>query len=393
MKKDKLDQYLQSKLASYEQTPPDDLWAAIEASTTARPSLLRRFALPAFYATGIAAMVCVAFLLPHGNDDMAPLEEMVSKATTQPKAEEVERIAEEDVVEPVELPSQLASVSAVSKKNKVVQTEELQDTHASSVDSATQSEEESETTDSPAMVAETDSKATEHVMKEYTSPRTSQSSSNLNQLVAQNARHHTPMSVSAYMSMAHRNTSNSHAGMPFYMLSSDYLSTDGYMGNSMIPQVKMEEHHFVPLTFGADVRIPLAHSLGIQTGLSYSLLSSTFTYSDNGAEVHQKAHFIGIPIALTYDIVRFNSFDIYASAGGSIQKCVSATDDWDSTLDHPFQYALNCAAGIEYNITPHVGLYLQPELRYNIKNSTSLHTAYTSHPLNFTLKMGVTFSK
>lgn len=378
MKKDKFDQLLHSKLTSYEQTPPDDVWATIEANTTRRPSWIRRLAVPALYAAGVAAMVCVAFLLPfgEGEDIEYRVEREESKVERDVQREKrVERDEREYRVERDESKVE-SDVQKEYRAEREYRVENKVESKAESVEK--KGEEKGETKE------EDKSKS---IPKHGT-----QSYRNIGGLMAQNTNRKSGVSVSAYVSMANRDAVYNNVGMPARMLAADYLSTDGYMENSMIPQVKIEEHHFIPLTLGTDIRIPIAKDWGLQTGLSYSYLSSTFSHNDSGMERHQKAHFVGVPVSVTHDIAQVNALGFYASAGGTVQKCVSATDDFGSSLDKPWQYALNCAAGIEYSVSPHAGIYLQPELRYNINNSSSLHTAYTAHPINFTLKMGVIFN-
>ena len=379
MKKDKFDQLLQKKLSSYEQTPPDDLWTAIEAATTPRSSVVSRYATSAFVAAGIAAMLCIVFLLPRTNENSTHVQKSQLSKAAATKTE-----ADEPVAELSNAPRQTIAVLSGKNKRKTLDEAEPQTTYI-------YNKEQHEENSTPIAEAEQNQEALETKANTESIPHAKQQSPDIHPFTAYSAHHHSAIALQAYASMANSNMSNNRMGMPNRMLSADYVSTGNFIENTIIPQVRTEEHHFIPITLGANIHIPLTQSLSIQTGIDYSLLSSTFTYTDSGVEVHQKAHFVGVPINLAYDIAHVKAFDLYASAGGSIQKCVSATYDIDSSLDHPVHFALNCAAGVEYNITPHIGIYLQPELRYNISNSTTLHTAYTSRPFNFTLKMGVTY--
>lgn len=379
MKKDKFDQLLHKKLSSYEQTPPDDLWAAIEASTTARTSVISRYAISALVGAGIAAIICIAFLLPRANSVSPRMQEsLLSEADVK------ETQSDETVGELANATCQTVAATSVKHKHTTRNGTETMHSYKYNM-------EQHEENCTPVVVAEHTSEdlATEANAEDF--PLTKQQLPDIPNISAYSAKHNSAIKILAYASMANSNMSNSRMGLPNRMLSADYVNTGDFMENSIIPQIKTEEHHFIPFTFGADIRIPLTQSLSIQTGIDYSLLSSTFTYTDSGMEVHQKAHFVGVPINLAYDIAHVKAFDIYASAGGSIHKCVSATDDIDSSLDHPVHFALNCSAGVEYNFTPHISVYLQPELRYNISNSTTLHTAYTSQPFNFTLKVGMAY--
>lgn len=63
------------------------------------------------------------------------------------------------------------------------------------------------------------------------------------------------------------------------------------------------------------------------------------------------------------------------------------------TLDvKPLQWSVNATAGIQFNITPAIGLYAEPGAAYWFDDGTELETIYKVRPLNFYLRFGLRFS-
>ena len=60
--------------------------------------------------------------------------------------------------------------------------------------------------------------------------------------------------------------------------------------------------------------------------------------------------------------------------------------------EKPFQWSINASAGLQYNITPSIGLYAEPGVSYYIKDGTSLKTIYKDKPFNFNLNLGLRFT-
>lgn len=159
------------------------------------------------------------------------------------------------------------------------------------------------------------------------------------------------------------------------------------------PESSLCEKHLPPFAVGASLRIPLTSRWGIETGLAYSILASTFTQSLPQREEHQRAHFIGIPLNVMANVFSRKAWNVYLSAGGKWEKCVEVyTDKPDANApDKPHQWSLHAAAGGEYRFNRHLSLYLEPGFGYYFEQDTPLRTAYQTHPANFTLKLGLRF--
>ena len=88
------------------------------------------------------------------------------------------------------------------------------------------------------------------------------------------------------------------------------------------PEVETKYSHKLPVKFGVSFRYGFNEKLGIESGLTYTLLNSTFTTAAGTANGNttgkQTLHYIGIPLNVTYNIIGSKLFNVYASAGGAM---------------------------------------------------------------------------
>ena len=156
----------------------------------------------------------------------------------------------------------------------------------------------------------------------------------------------------------------------------------------------VREKHLPPFQFGLDVCFPIAPRLALETGLSYSILASTFEQALPPAVTHQKAHFVGVPFRAVVGVYRQKAWDVYLGGGGKWEKCVAVHTDSPDGVDasRPSQWSLQVSAGVQYRISPHAACYVEPGIGYYFDNHSSLSTAYGERPVNFSLKMGIRFN-
>ena len=161
--------------------------------------------------------------------------------------------------------------------------------------------------------------------------------------------------------------------------------------------------HHLPVRVGFAISFPLSERLSIGTGLTYTYLAtdiysgSVHSYFDSS----QSVHFIGVPLSLSYRVFSVGRLDAYAIGGAMVEKAVHGrvheayilngteyrSDSYDTEL--PWQFSLNLSAGLQYNISPTLGIFAEPGLQYYLPNNSSLCTIYSDKPLNFSLNLGL----
>ena len=172
-------------------------------------------------------------------------------------------------------------------------------------------------------------------------------------------------------------------------------------------QYNTEIHHRQPVRVGVSVRYDFTKRWGIETGLTYSMLSSTITTGGSGysSRTEQELHYIGIPLQISYDFLQLKWFSLYVNAGGMIEKCISgkavasyvpegesAFESREGITARPLQWSLNAAIGAEVHFTPLIGLYMEPGASYFFNDGSGISTIYKERPLNFNFEFGLRFT-
>lgn len=150
-------------------------------------------------------------------------------------------------------------------------------------------------------------------------------------------------------------------------------------------KVNQDIHHRQPVRFGLSLRYRLDDRWSVESGLSYTRLSSdiTTTVKNETSTTEQRLNYIGLPLNINYDLWKTKHLCLYVSAGGMIEKSLDTS---------PWQFSLNGAAGAEYKLTNFFSLYAEPGLGYYFKDGSSTPTIYQDHPLNFNLSFGLRFN-
>lgn len=171
--------------------------------------------------------------------------------------------------------------------------------------------------------------------------------------------------------------------------------------------VDTEIRHRQPLRFGFSLRCMITPAIGIESGLTYTLLRSDI--SSGGAECYydedRTLHYMGIPVNLVWNAWSGKRLTFYLSGGASLEKCVSGraetryvirgrgeSTERRSIEIEPLQWSVAAAAGLQYNLSPRTGLYVEPGIGYYFDNGSETETAYSKRPLNFNLNMGIRIS-
>lgn len=165
--------------------------------------------------------------------------------------------------------------------------------------------------------------------------------------------------------------------------------------------------HRQPVKVGMSVRFKLAERFGLEGGVNYSYHSSEIASGDEsgGYKTEQKLHFIGIPVNAYYDIWHTDFLDVYVSAGGAAEFCVSGKSHTDymagnslvsssdeNVRDTRPQWSVNASAGVQYNFSNLVGIYAEPGISYYFDNGSNVSTIYKDKPVNFNLNVGLRFT-
>ena len=170
---------------------------------------------------------------------------------------------------------------------------------------------------------------------------------------------------------------------------------------------KTKKKHYQPITFGLSIKYEINKYCSLESGLTYSSLNSKLESSSAGNVIHQRQNlkYIGIPLKINRNIVKYNKLELYGAAGGEIEKCISGTlntynvVNGEDVLQHKedinisnLQFSLNLSLGAEYKIFKKVGLYVEPGAVYYFDDKSGIESVRSEHPLNLNIKLGVRYT-
>ena len=172
-----------------------------------------------------------------------------------------------------------------------------------------------------------------------------------------------------------------------------------------IEETSTKGSYGIPVSFGAGVKIDLDSRWSIGAGLNYTLMSRQFygkyirigesgsIENSTSSDIRNVQHYVGIPVNAFYNIISNEGINLYAYAGGAVEKCVSDKYSVLSTsITHKekakgVQLSANAGIGVEFMLGENLGLYIDPSIRYYFNNGQP-KSIRTMQPLMLGFEMG-----
>ena len=157
--------------------------------------------------------------------------------------------------------------------------------------------------------------------------------------------------------------------------------------------------HHAPVSVGLQVAFGIAPRLTLSTGLVYTRTSSDFYpyASSSSYNVHQVLHYVGIPVGLNYEFWQSGGFHAYVMAGAEADYNVKNDTEEEGVKKENakrdrVQFSGKASLGAQYDITPKVGLYIEPGAKYYFDNGSHVENIFKDKKLNFNLQFGLRFN-
>ena len=181
------------------------------------------------------------------------------------------------------------------------------------------------------------------------------------------------------------------------------LNNSGDATGSGTDKIVRKSHHYMPINFSLALRYKLNNRLGLETGLSYSRLKSEFEMGSNGNTINelQTIHYVGVPLKGIYHLYDTRKWGVYGAAGMMMEVPVHSSLYTDyyvlgmkevsekTSIHAPWQWSTTIGLGLQYHLTPHVGVFAEPSLQYFIPTGSSIETYRHEHPFIFTVPLGI----
>lgn len=157
--------------------------------------------------------------------------------------------------------------------------------------------------------------------------------------------------------------------------------------------------HHAPVSVGLQVAFGIAPRLSLSTGMVYTRTSSDFYpyASSSSYNVHQVLHYVGIPVGLNYEFWQSGGFHAYLMAGAEADYNVKNDTEEEGVKKENakrdrVQFSGKASLGAQYDITPKVGLYIEPGAKYYFDNGSHVENTFKDKKLNFNLQFGLRFN-
>ena len=184
---------------------------------------------------------------------------------------------------------------------------------------------------------------------------------------------------------------------------------DGFSGNSHHTDfINSEERrtktkHHQPIKFGVSVRYNINERWSVQTGLTYSHLSSDFAYSSGNTSrsVKQRLHYVGLPVSANYSLYKKKRTNLYVRAGGEVEKLVkgettqhienAVSPNVNSTKvsEKSPVFSVNAAIGGEFRLSKDISVYAEPGVSHHFNNGSNIENIYKEKPTSLNLSVGI----
>lgn len=165
-------------------------------------------------------------------------------------------------------------------------------------------------------------------------------------------------------------------------------------------------HHRMPVSVALNARYPLGSRWWLDGGLRYTYLSSETRVGNTYLYIEQQQHvrYLGLSLGFGYDLLHQRHWNLYSTTSVSYELPLRSTSDisyWqggmliDTEKNHlapHTQWSVGMGLGIQYNLTPSIGFFAEPNLQYYFHNSDGIKTWRSEHPFTPMLPVGIRIS-
>ncbi|MDR2474167.1 MAG: PorT family protein [Tannerella sp.] len=165
-------------------------------------------------------------------------------------------------------------------------------------------------------------------------------------------------------------------------------------------------HHKIPISTGIGVSYILNDRWSLNSGLTYTLLRSTWDYeitSETTGQDRQTLHFLGLPLSVSYRLAQWRKMMFYLSAGGMCEwnfagkyKEIQYVNgdhlpkENDDRITVPL-WSLNSRAGVTYPLWKFISIYAETGASYHFKYNSDIETIWSNKPFYVSLQAGIRF--
>ncbi|MBQ9184549.1 MAG: sigma-70 family RNA polymerase sigma factor [Bacteroidales bacterium] len=185
------------------------------------------------------------------------------------------------------------------------------------------------------------------------------------------------------------------------ILSLEKIAIVNYLANDA--PYKETTYYRPAVSAGIMVNYDINGRLSLMTGARYTALSSETRMGITEANVVRtdRIKYIGVPVSLLCDI--WNPGRLHLFTSGDFMAEFPVYSRWkvvhsrnylrtyhaSGSLSAPVQWSVGAGLGVQLDVSPSIGLYAEPQVRYYFNSGGSVHTVRTEYPWDVSVTLGV----
>lgn len=162
-------------------------------------------------------------------------------------------------------------------------------------------------------------------------------------------------------------------------------------------------NHRMPLTVGLTVSRRLGQHWQVGLGLQYTRLASSLASGNSYAQLQQeqRVQYLGLPLQAGWRRELLPRLSLHAAANVTLQLPLRSTLESrfvlnghtvsrsEERLRPGWQWSAGVGLGLQYDVTPAVGFFVEPSLQHYFRNGSGVETWQTEHPFVVTVPLGI----
>ncbi len=179
-----------------------------------------------------------------------------------------------------------------------------------------------------------------------------------------------------------------------------------YGAEGMNGDIDSVSHHRMPVSIALNARYTFGTRWWLDGGLRYTQLSSETRVGNTYLfmEQQQNVRYLGLSLGVGYDLWHQRHWNLYSTASVNYELPLRSTTDISyrqggmvietekNRLAPHTQWSIGMGLGIQYNLTPSIGFFAEPNLQYYFHNSDGIKTWRSEHPFTPILPVGIRIS-
>lgn len=173
-------------------------------------------------------------------------------------------------------------------------------------------------------------------------------------------------------------------------------------GKSIQDYSSLPHQNHLPISFSVALNRQLYRSIGIETGLTYTYLHTSFEsrHSEgSGSESTCHWHYLGIPLKV--NILTFSSKIVkgYAALGAqldiplysraSVSNLGGDPTLYEGSFQSPVVWSVSASYGISLRLSKTIDIFAEPSLQYRFEHKAVVPNIWSDNPWGFSLPIGI----